>query len=44
MSLSYDPDEYPDCPECETDVFVDRLNGKSDGAYHCHFCGWRNVK
>ena len=29
--------DYPDCPECETDVFVGRDSGTSD--YRCHSCG-----
>ena len=30
-------DEYPDCPECETDVYVDTLNSGSRD-YRCWFC------
>jgi transcription elongation factor Elf1 len=30
-------DGHPDCPECETDVFVDR--GSSRYAFKCQFCG-----
>jgi len=29
--------DYPDCPECETDVFVDGCSNLHD--YRCHSCG-----
>lgn len=41
-TLSYDPDEQPDCPDCETDLFVEGCAGKDDDTYRCHFCGWRS--
>jgi len=28
---------YPDCPECETDIFVDGYSGLTD--YVCRSCG-----
>ena len=31
--------EYPDCPECETDVFVDQSKGNE--TYVCQSCRTR---
>ncbi|QAS68894.1 hypothetical protein HFTV1-gp61 [Haloferax tailed virus 1] len=28
---------HPECPECETDVFVDALSYEKD-KYRCQFC------
>ena len=43
MSLSGDtrrnhPWEFPDCPECDRHIYVDRLNGEK-GEFLCHKCG-----
>jgi predicted RNA-binding Zn-ribbon protein involved in translation (DUF1610 family) len=33
---------YPDCPDCETDVFVGGTQSTQfDAPYECHFCGTR---
>jgi len=32
-------DRCPPCPDCETDVFVDRA--KTAHTYKCHYCGTR---
>jgi len=36
--LSRQYDEYPDCPNCETDVFVEGANSDIED-WQCHFCG-----
>lgn len=33
-------DEYPDCQECETDLFVTRAKS-NDSDWRCHNCGRR---
>lgn len=30
--------DWPDCPECETDVFVSGCRGRSVD-WRCHLCG-----
>lgn len=35
------PWEYENCPECETDVFVNRSNSQDEVGYICHFCDVR---
>lgn len=33
------PWDYPDCPECDSDVFVAGRAGRPEGEYRCHACG-----
>lgn len=39
-SHDYPHDSAPECPECETDVFVGAAEGRARG-YVCWCCGWR---
>lgn len=32
--------DYPECPSCETDVFVDKTASNRD-TFRCNFCGER---
>jgi tRNA(Ile2) C34 agmatinyltransferase TiaS len=32
--------EYPICPDCEHDIYVQGVKGRSDD-YKCVKCGWR---
>ena len=33
--------DYPDCPECDSDVFVATGTGGGPEAYRCELCGER---
>jgi hypothetical protein len=40
-SHGYPHTDAPECPECETDVFVGAAEGRAAG-YVCWCCGWRS--
>lgn len=38
MATARKATDYPECPECESDVFVSGRQGKAVGHYRCHLC------
>jgi len=32
------PDEWPDCPDCDSPLFVDAATGGRSESYKCHKC------
>lgn len=36
-NLEMSRDEFPDCPECESNVFVGK-NPSGNGGFHCYLC------
>jgi len=39
MSSTMKPWDYPDCPSCETEIYVDRGKRVKAFDFQCHKCG-----
>jgi predicted RNA-binding Zn-ribbon protein involved in translation (DUF1610 family) len=41
MSAVGEDSQWPDCPDCETEVYVHATQHNHQGVYICEFCGTR---